>query len=326
MFMDATQDLTRFLRRRPDLWPAGASGALRLRPAEEGSSGDVWIIEEDSGRGVGVLRRCEQRSAARRLLVAHGLARRVAPGAAERPLPCLVGHDLSWWRTWRAGGPVLVEEWIEGESFASVTVDERRGHAEAIAEALRLLHGVTLPAERAGEVKVGERLRAMLAHRLDAFRDRPDLFTGDELEALERHTWSLMDSTPEPCEATLTHTHLAADDIRLRPSGRVAFIDIGALQFGAPEVDLVDALHVLGLADGDPEPLLVPYLAGRPAEEQRRIRRRLPLFHLLRDLGKLRARLRERRGGGREQRILELRDRLRARVEGFPLRSVRGGP
>ena len=64
---DITGALTRFLRGHEDLLPSAGEGDLRLVAPREGSSGDVWIAET-GGRPAAIVRRCELRRAARRLL------------------------------------------------------------------------------------------------------------------------------------------------------------------------------------------------------------------------------------------------------------------
>jgi aminoglycoside phosphotransferase (APT) family kinase protein len=323
-----TQRLEHLLRRRPDLLPGVPVANHTLVRPSDGSSGDVWIAQSE-GQSVAVIRRCEIRRAAKRLLWAHTLAECVDDVGGRRPLPRLLSAEMSRWRTRGVGGPVIVEEWLEGNSLASVPEGERLRHAPALAQALRVLHSVRAPAwggpgERP-RVDFGPRLDRMIAHRLTFLEAHADLLAPLPFEHLTRWLRSKREAMPSHRDFALVHNHIAEDDLLIHPTGQVMMIDIGSLQFGPPEPDLVAGLHALAIPEGDAEPLLGPYLAHGSAEEGEEVRCRLPLFLVLRDLSKLRSLVRKGCVDTHAAELASIRGRvLRAVTERFPLRSGEG--
>ncbi|MBN1475321.1 hypothetical protein JXA47_01065 [Candidatus Sumerlaeota bacterium] len=323
--MGVTECLEQLLRRRPDLLPGVSVESVTLIRPSDGSSGDVWIaLSED--RPVAIVRRCEIRRAAKRLLWAHTLAECVDPVGGRRPLPQLLGAEMSWWRTRRVGGPVFVEEWLEGNSLASVPESERVGHASALAQSLGALHAVRAPAWGwpVGRPRLDfrPRLDRMIGHRLAFLGDHADLIAPLTPARLAEWTRAQRGAMPPHRDFALVHNHVAEDDLLIHPTGQVMLIDIGSLQYGPPEPDLVASLHALAIPEGDPEPLLGPYLAHRSAEEAEAIRSRLPLFMVLRDLSKLRSLVRKGSADTHAAEMAAIRARVvRAVTERFPLRS-----
>jgi aminoglycoside phosphotransferase (APT) family kinase protein len=299
--------LAEFLGERRELLPGEPTGSLTLCDPGEGSSGEMMLVRHD-GEPLAMARRCKSARIAKRLLWAHGLAAKLPRTGEPSLTPRLIASDMSRRCSRAIGGPLIIEEWIAGDTLTGKSLAECASHAHALARALARLHGLRSRVWRdrrsRGRRKFHPRLQRMFVTRLADLAGRNDLLASQDaseiLAAVDRTLAAISDHT----DFALVHTCIAPSDLIVRPGGDVTLIDIGTLQFGPPELDLAAAICAAGLDDTAGGALLEPYLAERPESERHSLRTRLPIFRALFELSKIRARV---RAGDADSRLSEVR-------------------
>jgi len=157
-------------------------------------------------------------------------ARRLESAEAAQELVRLRdGLEPAFARVVACRGPVLVEEWIEGEPLAGPTADERAGEAGVLLGRLHRTPITSVP----GESRTVD-WRAQADGDLDALRAAGAL-DNDEVDALREE---LRRHDPGRARGVLIHRDFCAENMLLDGAARLRVIDNEWFTIGPAELDL----------------------------------------------------------------------------------------